>query len=120
MFRNAQSFNQPIEGWNTSNITSSAFMFQGAVAFNQPLQNWNVANIRDMREMFNAARSFHQNLDRWSVPTSVRMTQMFEGSGFDVAQRNGVLYDGLKGHNYPRWFRVLGAAHPDARPPYAR
>jgi len=33
----AESFNQPLNDWNVSNVTNMNFMFQNARSFNQPL-----------------------------------------------------------------------------------
>ena len=37
MFRDATSFNQPLNKWNVSNVTSMQSMFYDATSFNQPL-----------------------------------------------------------------------------------
>ena len=44
----AESFNQPLNDWNVSNVTDMEGMFQGASSFNQPLNNWDVSNVTDM------------------------------------------------------------------------
>ena len=36
MFRNASSFNQPLNNWNVSNVTVIGAMFCEASSFNQP------------------------------------------------------------------------------------
>ncbi len=54
MFRDASSFNQPLDRWNTSNVNYMARMFMGASRFNQCLVTWNVHNVVDMEEMFDA------------------------------------------------------------------
>ena len=36
-------------------------MFKNATSFNQPLNNWDVSNVTDMRRMFNGARSFNHH-----------------------------------------------------------
>ena len=53
-------------------------MFDGAESFNQPLNNWNVSNVRYMNFMFRGARSFNQPLNNWDVRT--RMCDMFSGA----------------------------------------
>ena len=52
MFWNAESFNQPLNNWNVSNVTNMKFMFWGAESFNQPLDKWNVSNVTNMKWMF--------------------------------------------------------------------
>ena len=52
MFYNAESFNQPLNKWDVSNVTNMSLMFANAVSFNQPLNKWNVSNVTSMNEMF--------------------------------------------------------------------
>ena len=72
MFSGARSFNQPLNNWNVSNVTSMAHMFAFASSFNQPLNKWNVSNVTHMRGMFSGARSFNQPLSKWNVSNDVR------------------------------------------------
>ena len=62
MFRDAHSFNQPLNKWNVSNVETMTRMFRNAHSFNQPLNKWNVSNVTDMHRMFDAATSFNQPL----------------------------------------------------------
>ena len=61
MFHATESFNQPLDNWNVSNVTNMREMFLHATSFNQPLNNWDVSNVTDMRRMFNGARSFNHH-----------------------------------------------------------
>ena len=58
MFYGARSFNQPLNEWNVSNVTTWSSMFDGASSFNQPLNEWNVSNVTTMHGMFNEANFF--------------------------------------------------------------
>jgi surface protein len=60
MFNGATSFNQPLNNWNTSLVTTMANMFQGASSFNQPLNSWNTSKVTSMGYMFQGATSFNQ------------------------------------------------------------
>ena len=67
MFREARSFNQPLDNWNVSNVRRMRRMFNHANSFNQPLNNWNVSRVTNMGAkfaggMFNGASSFNQPL----------------------------------------------------------
>ena len=46
--------------WNVSNVRRMRRMFKNANSFNQPLNTWNVSRVRCMRKMFNNATSFNQ------------------------------------------------------------
>ena len=61
MFRNASSFNQPLNNWNVSNVTVIGAMFCEASSFNQPLNDWDVSNV-DHMYVFDGATSFNQPL----------------------------------------------------------
>lgn len=47
MFRNTDSFNQPIGNWNLNNVQFANGMFQNATAFNQNLTAWTFPSRTD-------------------------------------------------------------------------
>ena len=61
------NFNQPIGGWDISNVKNMNLMFANASSFNQDLSSWNVSNVITMRGMFYGASSFNQSLDSWGT-----------------------------------------------------
>ena len=58
-------FNEPLDKWDVSNLTSMSSMFFGAASFNQPLDKWDVSKVKNMNSMFKGAASFNQPLDTW-------------------------------------------------------
>ena len=42
-------------------------MFYGATSFNQPLNDWDVSKVTTMQGMFRSTSSFNQPLDQWDV-----------------------------------------------------
>ena len=65
MFRNAPSFNRPLNNWNVSNVLEMNFMFRNASAFNQDLSMWCVSNIPNMPYEFMTGAS------SWTLPRPV-------------------------------------------------
>jgi len=41
--------------------------FPSASSFNQPLDNWDTSKVTTMREMFRGASNFNQNLNSWNT-----------------------------------------------------
>ena len=79
VFEDAQSFNQPLENWNVSNVESMGGMFSGAKSFNQPLDKWNVSKVTYMRGMFEGASAFSHYPQSWVVPKDYSY-DMFKGT----------------------------------------
>ena len=51
-----------ISNWDTSRVTNMRWMFKNAESFDQPLNNWNVSKVTYMYDMFEEATSFNQPL----------------------------------------------------------
>ena len=67
MFEGASKFNQELNAWDISSVTTTSYMFAGAYRFNQSLNAWNVSWVTDMSFMFAGASDFNQPLDAWDV-----------------------------------------------------
>ena len=48
-----------------------SFMFYHAESFNQPLNNWNVSNVTNMEGIFLRAFNFNQDLSSWNIDLDV-------------------------------------------------
>ena len=79
MFYAANSFNQNIGGWNTSNVTDMGEMFSGAYLFNQDIGGWDTSSVTDMGNMFSNASSFNQDIGGWDTSSVTDMSRMFFG-----------------------------------------
>jgi surface protein len=83
MFQDAVAYNQPMNDWDVSKVTTMATMFRGAAAFNQPLNNWNVSKVTTMVGMFYDATAYNQPLCDWGtkLQKTAYVNDMFIGSG---------------------------------------
>lgn len=90
-FSYANTFNQDLNGWDTSNVTGMDQIFQGATAFNGNISSWKTSNVGGMTYMFDGAANFNQNLSGWCV-TLVPS----EPAGFAANSA-------LANSNYPVW-----------------
>ena len=80
-FSQADAFNnggQALE-WNTSNVVSMYGTFSYARSFDQPL-TWDVRSVRTMVVMFDNATSFNQPLNHWDTTNVAIMRAMFNGA----------------------------------------
>ena len=80
MFYGAASYNQPLNDWDVSKVTTMNGMFSGAAAYNQPLNDWDVSKVTNMRYMFYYAAAYNQPLDDWDVSNVADMNSMFGGA----------------------------------------
>jgi surface protein len=105
MFQSATAFNQPLNSWDVSNVTSMSAMFYGATAFDQDLDSWNTGNVASMSNMFfgasvfdgditswntgevttfesfaENARLFNQDIGNWNTTSVTTMKSMFKGA----------------------------------------
>ena len=72
-----ENFNQPLGGWNVSNVTNMGAMFLGATSFDQPMGNWNTHKVTSMGRMFQAASSFNQYIGDWNTSSVKSMAVTF-------------------------------------------
>ena len=98
VFAGCVLFNQSVNNWDVSNVTSfgpgfNRGMFTGCAAFNQPLNNWDVSSCRKFSQMFMNCSSFNQDLSSWTFHTSLSVTagSMFLGaSSFNNGGQDGI------------------------------
>ncbi len=60
-----KNFNQPLNNWNTSKVTSMSRMFKKAIYFNQPLDEWDTKSVNKYlgpTDMFKFAENFDNKI----------------------------------------------------------
>ncbi len=70
VFSDTVEYNQPLDRWDVSNVSSMIGMFYGAKAFNQSLTTWQYTNTTaNMNFMLLDTPSFHQTIDNtlWDI-----------------------------------------------------
>ncbi|GEM74682.1 BspA family leucine-rich repeat surface protein [Vibrio sagamiensis] len=80
LFHNAFVFNQSVNDWDTEKVVSMYGMFDHASKFNSPLNNWDVSNVVNMSSMFKNTKDFDQDITGWDVSNVKDMSHMFENS----------------------------------------
>jgi surface protein len=98
MFCYAKFFNQPLNNWNTSNVTDMNYMFARAIKFgnqdvtppnsedgNPPslkgdISGWNTSNVTNMSFMFGSAMSFNGDITKWDTSSVTKMNYMFQNA----------------------------------------
>ena len=94
MFENCIEFNQPLNSWDVSNVTSMESMFDNCQTFNQPLDRWNVSN-EEFGYMFDGCKSFNQSLQKWKISVFADADNIFANCGDDLLRTYPKLKDNL-------------------------
>jgi len=89
-FNNGGSPN--INNWvlKSTGTINMGSMFRGATAFNQPLNLWNMSRVTSTGYMFLGANAFNQNVDGWNLSTATNVAGMFECASFNNGHASGV------------------------------
>merc|ERR1712166_850132 len=110
MFNKATVFNQPLTLFNTSQVTTMAYMFTHARAFNQSLA-FDTSQVTTMEDMFTHAKAFNSALDFTDTSQVTNMEGMFfDATAFNqpltlntsqVTNMDGI-FDGTTSMTHPK------------------
>lgn len=78
LFYGAHYFNQLINSWDVSNVTTMYDTFIYCNSYNQPLNYWDTSSCYEMDYMFYDCYSFNQDISSWCVSKIP-----YEPEGFD-------------------------------------
>jgi len=65
-----RTFNQDLNDWDLSSVTSLHLAFKESETFNGRISNWDVSLVENFRQSFNIASAFNQNISDWDVSSS--------------------------------------------------
>jgi hypothetical protein len=81
-FYEASLFDQALDRWDVSHVTTMSRMFAFATRFNHPIGDWNVSQVTRTYGMFRFAKSFHgQDLSRWDLSWVTKRKDFMNGAG---------------------------------------
>ena len=78
MFRDAETFDGDLSGWDVSSIENMDGMFRGTESFNSDLSDWDTSGATDMRKMFQGALKFNGDISSWDTTGVTHMDSMFQ------------------------------------------
>ena len=84
MFYSAKSFNQPLNAWNVGKATDMESLFDKfqntpGATYNQPLDAWDVSQVTNMASMFKGATTFDQDINSWDTSSVTTLEKLFAG-----------------------------------------
>jgi hypothetical protein len=85
------SFNQPLNDWNVSNVTTLRLCFFLNSAFNQNIEDWDISNVTSLNGAFWNATAFNQNLSLWDYSSVTNMAAFLDNSGLNTANYDALL-----------------------------
>lgn len=77
------NFNKDISSWDTSRVTSMAWLFYDSDWFSSDVSSWDTSSVLDMFSMFAYSDNNSADISSWDVSSVSTMDQMFYSSDFN-------------------------------------
>lgn len=82
MFYENKEFNQAINTWDVSKVTSFESFLGNASSFNQPLESLVGSNVVNVRRMLDGADSFSHPVDSWDISNVEHINRFLDSKAF--------------------------------------
>jgi len=104
LFKICPSFNQPINSWDVSALTSFLETFRSCSDFNQPLSNWDIGSGIDFGAFLLSSTSFNQDLGAWRFNETQKSTGTTNGTATNklVDTTADFISDGVVNSDYAK------------------
>ena len=83
VFKEARSFNQKLDNWDVSSVTSAENMFTNARRFNANISRWDVSNMVSVKGMLSQTKALSYGgdiLDNWILKKATKVSYMLQYS----------------------------------------
>jgi surface protein len=79
-FKDCRKFDGKVDTLVSDQATNIVSMFEGASVFNKPVNSWDVSNATSFQKVFAKAAKFDQPVDNWNTGKGGNFYQMFYGA----------------------------------------
>jgi len=85
------TFNENLNGWNTSKCTDMYGALYGRLGYNQPMNNWDMSKVTTMEWMMSFCVAFNQDISAWVVTTVTSANNFLAGAALGTANYDALL-----------------------------
>jgi len=85
------TFNENLNGWNTSKCTDMVGAIYGRAGYNQPMNNWDTSKVTTMEWMMSYDTVFNQDLSSWDVTSVLNGSRFLAGVTLSTANYDALL-----------------------------
>jgi hypothetical protein len=85
------TFNENLNGWNTSKCTDMRGVIYGRRGYNQPMNNWDTSKVTTIEWMLCFCTPFNQDLSAWNVSLVSNAVNFLRGATLSTANYDALL-----------------------------